>query len=68
MPRSHQLARCPFCDSTAVLEETEDRGGAGVRFSVGCKVEGCIGYMSVATYAHRAEAVAAWNRRGGEDA
>lgn len=58
MTKDEGLLPCPFCGREAEPEHLE--GGA---WSIGCPDDDCIGYMSVATFARKAEAIAAWNRR-----
>lgn len=60
-----ELLPCPFCGAPGLLEQYD------TRWSAGCSESGerepgtaeCIGYISLTTFARKADAVAAWNRR-----
>lgn len=58
----NELLACPFCGSPAITEHAEDGS-----WSVGCgEKDGtieCIGYISLTTFARKADAITAWNRR-----
>ena len=68
------LAPCPFCGGTAQTEHLEGKLGRW-RWSVGCNdhkpeaddggepVAECYGFQSMTSFATKAEAIAAWNRR-----
>jgi hypothetical protein len=62
MTDSEKILPCPFCGAGASVEKIENR------FSVGCDSTDeadCMGYQSLTTFSREAEAVAAWNKRGG---
>ncbi|PWU21865.1 MAG: hypothetical protein C5B50_00850 [Verrucomicrobia bacterium] len=55
---------CPFCGSSASIEEIT-YGGIPF-FSVGCdskSEDSCMGYQSLTVFNTRADAVKAWNKR-----
>jgi Lar family restriction alleviation protein len=60
---------CPFCGSSASVEEVEEKSSANtksVRFSVGCTEDRgnmCMGYQSFTTFNSQREAIEAWNKR-----
>lgn len=51
---------CPFCGGGATFEHLENGS-----WSIGCAdLDGeCMGYQSLQTFARKADAIAAWNRR-----
>lgn len=61
--KARTLLPCPFCGGEASFEAVEQSLGGG--WSVGCSDEDghCYGYQSLQTFARKAEAAAAWNRR-----
>lgn len=56
-----KILPCPFCGSDGVIEKVE--AVLGVRKSVGCNTEECMGYQSNVTFSTEREAVKAWNKR-----
>lgn len=69
-----ELLPCPFCGGSAQTEHFEGNLGRW-RWSVGCNdhkqeaedggepVRECYGFQSMTSFATKAEAIAAWNRR-----
>jgi hypothetical protein len=56
-----ELLPCPFCGSSATMEQTDDN-----RWSVGCDSADelmCMGNQSFATFSRQVEARDAWNKR-----
>lgn len=58
-----ELKPCPFCGGEATFEEVKH--GDTSNWTVGCEDEDgeCYGYQSLTSFARKAEARAAWNRR-----
>lgn len=65
---SEQLKPCPFCGNATQLVEDGDHHGEF--FSLGCSSRDCAGYHAYYTESasHKAECVAAWNRRADDAA
>lgn len=65
------LKPCPFCGSSASVEECEltpfKKAVFGATFSCGCDNEDCIVYQSITTFARRSDAIKAWNTRHNPD-
>lgn len=57
------LKPCPFCGDPASTVEVIRASDGSVSYSVGCHDEDCIGFQSMATFARKAQAIAAWNCR-----
>lgn len=64
MTDSSNILPCPFCGSSASVEEFGD--GCPSFFSVGCDSTdeaSCMGYQSFTTFSTRKAAIEAWNKR-----
>src|SRR6185369_17890646 len=57
-----QLLPCPFCGGDALYEQDRSDGPRSLRWSAGCRVETCMGYMGP-TFPRRKDAAEAWNKR-----
>lgn len=58
-----ELKPCPFCGGEAIIEQDEDWYW---EWTVSCRNEDCVCYEG-RSYETEEEAVAVWNRRGGEE-
>ncbi len=61
-PQAAQLKPCPFCGGDALYEQDRSESPKNLRWSAGCRVETCMGYMGP-TFPRRKDAAEAWNRR-----
>lgn len=67
MSDTPELAPCPFCSSSATLENLAPPDQTR-RMTVGCSNERCFAYLPDVWWGTEKEAIAAWNRRPSSEA